>query len=353
MDNNVRKIIESALLAPSGENCQPWKFIIDGNEIVLVNLPERDQSLYSWGQRASYMANGAAIENLVIAASNFSYSAKVSLFPNPNDSNVVAKITLEPGSVTKDSLYEFLALRCTNRKPYKKMELSENQVAELNSSAKNPKVKLLFTVDENNKKTLGVAGSTNEQVMFSNEYLHQFFFSHINWTKEEDDKKKIGFFIDTLELPPPAKAGLRLFKNWKLTNFLNKLGLNKMISKQNAAVNAKSSGFAILVISSKSPEDFVEAGRTLERLWLTVTKMNLSLQPLTGVLFFMYRILANDTGKFTKEHVRAIQKAYSNITKIFGVKNEETVAFMCRIGDGGEPSARSSRFSFEEAVEIK
>ena len=350
MDSNIRKIIESATLAPSGENCQPWKFIINGSNIKLMNLPERDQSLYSWGQRASYMANGAAIENIVIAASNFGFIAEVKLFPDKNDQNFVASIELKSGAREKDSLYEHIPFRCTNRKPYEKVLLPADQIESLKKSTNSDRVKVLFTENEENKKILGKAGSTNEKVMFSNEYLHKFFFNHINWTKEEDDEKKIGFFIDTLELPPPAKAGLKLFKHWKVTNVLNKLGLYKMIGKQNAETNSKSSGFAVLVIKDKSPESFVYAGRALERLWLTSTKLNLSLQPLTGVLFFMYRILANDTGKFSKEHVDLIKNAYYSIAKIFSVRDDETIAFMCRLGFGGKPSARSSRFSVDEVI---
>ncbi len=38
-----------------------------------------------------------------------------------------------------------------------------------------------------------------------------------------------------------------------------------------------------------------------ERLWLTVAKLGLSLQPLTGVLFFTRGIEAGETSKFSPE----------------------------------------------------
>ena len=44
MIEDIKKIIEAAVQAPSGENCQPWRFEILNNNIKLFNVPERDQS---------------------------------------------------------------------------------------------------------------------------------------------------------------------------------------------------------------------------------------------------------------------------------------------------------------------
>jgi len=354
MSDDIRKIIADAILAPSGENCQPWKFILRqdaGNTIDLMLLPDRDQSLYSWGQRASYMANGAVLENLTISAREHGYEPKVALFPDENNENLVARIELAKNVtvVPKNPLYPFIAERSTNRKKYDTIILNADQKQALldcsdpgsiqsqtpnASSAPAGPISILFTEDSDKMKSLAAAGSVNESVMMSNRYLHQFFFSHINWTKEEDDETKIGFFIDTLELPPPALAGFKLFKHWPVTNLLNKIGLSKMIGKQNAQIYAASSGIGIITVPDLSAETFVRAGRVLERLWLTTTSLGLSLQPLSGLLFFMYRIMANDTERFSPAQVEAIKDAYANIRGIFGLTG----------GAGGaeKPAARSA-----------
>lgn len=64
---DIKKILEAAVQAPSGDNSQPWRFEIrdrDG-EIRIFNIPERDKSLYNYGQMASCVAHGALIENNV------------------------------------------------------------------------------------------------------------------------------------------------------------------------------------------------------------------------------------------------------------------------------------------------
>lgn len=48
MEEIIRQIIEAGIRAPSGENSQPWRFLLKGDLIELYNLPERDESLYKW-----------------------------------------------------------------------------------------------------------------------------------------------------------------------------------------------------------------------------------------------------------------------------------------------------------------
>ncbi len=350
MQEDIRKILKAAVMAPSGENTQPWKFEVHGSVIYVINHFERDQSVYNWGQRGSFIANGAAIENIVIAAKEFGYSPNVVLFPDANDERLVAQIELTLAHVAKDSLYKYISQRVTNRKKYNTESLTKAELDQLLNSGAEENIKIHFTQEHEHKKTLGKVGSTNEVIMLSNEELHKFFFNHINWDQKEDDEKKIGFFIETLELAPPAKASFKIIKNWKVMNVFNKLGFHKMVGKQNAKTNAAAAGFGVLTVPNLEPLNFLQAGRAMQRFWLTATKLNLSMQPLTGIIFFMYRILANDTGKFSPEHISKIKLAYNEIRSTFGIKDEETIAFMFRIGHAEKPTARSSRFPMESVT---
>src|SRR6185436_19350212 len=118
MLEDFKKILNFAIYAPSGENCQPWEFSIKENKILIFNLPERDQSLYSWGQRSSFLAHGALIENIIIASKELGYQSIVNLFPDQQNKNFVASIELQKTNIDKDPLFSFIDKRCTNRKHY-------------------------------------------------------------------------------------------------------------------------------------------------------------------------------------------------------------------------------------------
>ncbi|HED00536.1 MAG TPA: molybdopterin biosynthesis protein MoeY, partial [Proteobacteria bacterium] len=47
----IFKIVESGIWAPSGDNCQPWRFTWNGQKLLLFNVPKRDTSLYNSSQR--------------------------------------------------------------------------------------------------------------------------------------------------------------------------------------------------------------------------------------------------------------------------------------------------------------
>ena len=341
--NDIEKIITAASFAPSGENCQPWRFSVQNEEISLYNVPERDYSLYSWGQRASCIANGAALENMLIAAKHFGYAGNVKILPDQSQHNLIAKISLVKTNATKDSLFDFIESRCSNRKPYKKISVTDTQKALILEAGNSfPEARVVLADDAATISHLAEVASVNEKILFENFYLHEFFFNHINWTLEQELKNKIGFYTKTLELPPPALFMFKLCKSWKRQKILNKIGISKLIGKANEQVYKSAPIMGVVVIPSDSAEHFVCAGRALERLWLTVAKLNLSLQPMTGVLFLMLKIKNNDAEKLSPEHQKLVKYAYGEIARSFKQENGQ-IAMFFRIGVGGSPSAHATR----------
>jgi nitroreductase len=350
IEEDIKQILKYAVMAPSGENCQPWSFKVSEKTINLFNLPQRDQSLYNVGQCGSYVSHGALIENVKISALELGYSVTVKIFPNSNDKNHVATIVLEKGSHENSPLYGAIDKRITNRKPFIKKVLPEEEVRKLKESVSVDKVKILFTQKNSDKQILAKAASMNESVMMSNRFLHDFFFSHVTWTKEEDNQKKIGFFIDTLELPLPAQKIFKMVKNWNIANFLNKLGLHKMVGKQNAKTYASSSGFGVLTTRDISPEGFINAGVALEQVWLTATTLGINFQPVSGLLFLMNAFRFGETDKFTNHQKINLEEGYEKIRQTFLVNKDEHIVFMFRFGHGDKPTARSSRFKIEDFI---
>jgi nitroreductase len=346
MDQDIKDIIRAGTLAPSGENAQPWRFKVVGNTIELHNNPDSDQSPYNWGQRASYLSNGAALENILIAASNLSYRVDTKLFPDPTNLNFVAELELQKTQTIPDKLYPFIDTRVTNRKPYSSEALTREQIEYLSQTSGDVGYDsdIFFTQDEEAKKVLGRAGGTNEEVMMSNREIHDFFFDHVTWTKEEDDNKKVGFYIKTLELPKPAQIAFRLFRHWPLMSVFNKLGAPAAIGKQNGAVYAQAGAMGIITISGNTPTDYLMAGRVFERLWLKVTELGLSLQPMTGVLFFMLGIKNGVTATFSSEQLKKIKQSYADIEAIFKIQPNQTIALMFRIGKADKPTAQARKF---------
>lgn len=343
MKETVGKILEESVYAPSGENCQPWKFAVDGSNIHIFNVPEADASLYNFEQKGSYVAHGALIENIVIAALKYGYKTSVKLFPIKEEPNLVATLTLDPTNPRELSSYQYIANRCTNRKEYAHKKLSPDQNKQLIETARETGFgELRIIDDEESLNILGKALAVNEQIIFENKKLHNFFYEHIIWD-EEDQGKAGGFYIKTLEFLPHQLKGVKIFKNWLILKILNKIGkVSRMIAKENAEKYANSGALAVVVAKGNGREDFVNAGRVAEKVWLKATELGLSVHPCTGVIYFMERIKSGDADDFSQTHLETINNAYADIARTFGVEGK-TVPMLFRIGYADDPSARSLR----------
>src|SRR6476661_4257652 len=66
----IEQILDLARWAPSGDNTQPWRFQLTGEDRVIIHGSDtRDWCLYDIDGRPSQLALGALLENIEIAAS--------------------------------------------------------------------------------------------------------------------------------------------------------------------------------------------------------------------------------------------------------------------------------------------
>ena len=339
---DIKKILEIAANAPSGSNSQPWKFKVKDNQIYVIALPEKDHPILNYRNRGTWIAHGALIENIVIASSSFGYEAKVKIFPDLSQPNLTAVIELALGLPKSDSLFSVIPLRATNRKQYEDRLLSDVQKQEFLKSASSFKeIEIKFTEDKEQRRLIGEALSINEVVTLENEKLHKLFFEEIVWSRPEESIKKSGLYLKTMELEPPQQAVLKLLRRWRVMKLFNHLKFAGIIAKDNAKRYASGAGMGIIIVNDRD-EDFLLAGRAMERLWLKATQMRLSFHLITGTMFF-WQGIQNDTANiFSKEHIEIINNAYNKITEVFNI-NRGVAALAFRVGLSKEPSALSSK----------
>lgn len=341
MKETIKKILEASNNAPSGSNSQPWRFEVEDNVIDLFVLPEKDHPILNYRNRGTLIAGGAMIENVAIASAEFGYRAAIEMFPDKNNPNLIAKIRLENSQVDKDDLFSSIASRSTNRKSFDIKALDENKKIELLDATGKWK-DMVKMIDERSKmEQLGEAMSKNEIVMLENKALHKLFFEEIVWTDKQQEERKSGLYLKTMELKPPQQKALRLFRYWPVINVFNKLGLAKSIAKENA-VSYSSAALMGAILVDDNDADFVEAGRVMERLWLKATQMGMGFHILTGIPFLWQGIAVNGK-EFSQKHIDLIKDAYQKITSVYTITDNKIPTIIFRVGYGEQPTAGSSK----------
>jgi hypothetical protein len=351
----LQNILEAGVQAPSGGNSQPWRFQITNGGLSVCMVPEKDHAILNFGNRGTILANGALVENMVIAARHFGIEPTVQPFPDSSKPNLVAKISLKEKKDHKDSeatIFWAIWKRVTNRKPFETKAIDEEIKKRLiESPAKTlgtTTISLKVTDDRHDIERLAAVASTNEAVMFADEQLHKLFFKELVWNEKDERAKKAGLYIKTMELKPPQAAALRLFKHWRFMQFINKFGAAKGIAQTNTKGYA-ACGLYGAVLCDNNDEDFFNVGRVIERAWLTATAAGLSFHLQTGVNFLYQRVAAGGEQLFSPEHTAIIREGYKTMADIFQADGK-CIPAIFRIGYDGEPSARSSKRSPEIIV---
>lgn len=350
MNEDVKIILEAGGTAPSGDNSQPWNFAVSGDTVEIYNVPKRDLSLYNYQNHACFIAHGALLENMEITANDLGYSCDISIFPDPQKPDLVSRVRFIPGQKKPQPLKTAIQNRATNRKPYQTIPLTETEKNAILSSADHINSgRIILTGEKDDIHKLAGAVSVNERLLFENKTMHDFFFSQIRWTDQEEQEKRNGLFLKTLELKPPQRASFNLFKHWGALNFLKFLKISHTVAKDNAKNYAASAAIGAVTMAGNSPQDYVNGGRIFERLWLTAAGLGLSLQPITGLVFLAHRIFQEDGPQFNHSQKELIKQSFSEITKALK-SGDLTIIMMFRIGKSEGPSARSSRLPLEKLL---
>jgi nitroreductase len=338
----IRHILETAVYAPSGDNAQPWRFVCGQSTIFIYNLPDRDQTLYNFRQRGSYLGHGALIENIIIASAEAGFEASTMYFPGP--ALCVARIDLKPAATKGHPLFEAIRLRTSNRKPYSRQPLGPRDLTSIQEAVGHSSASLVLAQDRESIRSLAIAVATNERVLMENRQLHDFLFSMIRWSKRAEERSP-GLYIKTMEFPPPVRILLKyVISHWFALKMLNMIGFSRSIAKQSGQLYDSSAAIGALIIENDADHAYIDAGRALQRIWLTATTLGISMQPITAIPYLRDRIEEGESEMFSKEHRTMIRTAYATIARIYGIRREELhIAMIFRIGRGPRPSAASHK----------
>jgi hypothetical protein len=254
MDSRIKTVLEYAVMAPSGDNCQPWKFTVDGLNVDLFNNPDQDRSLYNLKQRASLIAHGALLENIRLAAPSVGLQSQAALLPDPANQEQIASIRFTECKTEQTAHFKAIPQRQTNREKYQPVKISDSQVRQWQSLPDGPGQKITVAHQPSQINHLAKRLSLNDRLVFEIPALHRFLFEQLRWTDEEAQRTGDGLDIKTLGLNAMDRVSFRLLKHWGLVAACNRAGFTSIVQMK-ARQLIKSSAAAALKRRSDRPAD--------------------------------------------------------------------------------------------------
>lgn len=342
----IAAIVRAGQRAPSGDNCQPWRFEWDGERLGIFLVSERADSLYDVRRAASWVSLGAVLTNMRVAARRMGLGLLVELFPHaPNDPS--ARVRFQPGpplARDEDPLWMALEQRCVNRRPYRAEPIAPEVHQELLAIAGgNPEVRLDLIDSEPLKSQLAALAARNDRILFENRRLHDGLYRWLRWSPQEAARTQDGMPIETLELNAIERAGFRLLQWWTWTRVMAGVGVTRLLPLRAERFYRQSAAIGLLSVEEARPEACVRAGEIFERLWLTATLRGLSLQPITGIAFLILRQRLLHGQELSATHRRLVDSCERALAHLLPAIAKRTPIMLFRIGRAPEPSGRAPR----------
>lgn len=265
MKTDFIQIASCASKAPSGHNTQPWKFHITDDTITVVPNFEVALPVVDGNNRELFISLGCAVENLCIAASYFGYTTHIK---ECSIEAIILELTKNNLS-TKDPLFHQIEKRQTNRTIYNGNKISDGILQQLQSVPKEIGVQFYFTeIGTPFADTItGYIMKGNEiqmaDIAFKNELL-----SWMRFNKKQVEATHDG--LSYLVFGNPSLPGI-------LARPIVNLFLNpKVQNKSDRKKIDSSSHFVVCTTQQDAIKEWINLGRTLQRILLKATEIGIS-----------------------------------------------------------------------------
>jgi nitroreductase len=344
--NTLEQILELARWAPSGDNTQPWRFEVRGLQHVVVHgFDTREHCVYDLDGHASQISLGALLETAAIAATLHGWRMQTSRRIDAPADRPTFDLRFESDPTLRaDPLAQQIERRSVQRRPMHLRRLSGEQKQELEASV-GPRYRLHWFEGFAAKQRVARLLFRSAKLRLTMPEAYRVHRDIIEWDAR--------FSVDRVpdQALGASRASLRLMRfamqSWPRVRFFNTFLAGTWPPRLELDFVPALACAAHFVLVAPAPptttDDYVAAGRVMQRLWLTATRLGLVMQPeVTPLIFARY---ARDATPFSAQPGLAggARVVRERIDGLLGTAEAEAAVFMGRLGTGPVAQARSVR----------
>ena len=348
----LETILERARWAPSGDNTQPWRFEIAGEDRVVVHGRDtRDTVVYDLDGHASQLAIGGLLETAAIAASVLGRSMRVRALPAP-ETRPTYELTFVPDPQARpDPLAAFIETRSVHRRPLSRRPLTAQERRALEASVASA-YGVAWVEGTLGRRAMARLLFRSARLRLTTPEAYRVHRSIIAWNAQtsEDRVPDQALGVDPMTLRLMRFA----LQDWQRVTFMNRWMAGTWIPRVLMDVLPALHCAAHFALTARQPlttvDEHVTAGRAMQRFWLTATSLGLQLQPeMTPLIFARY---ARRGTRFTEVADGAPTAAAvdAGLAARFGRDTADRAFFLGRLGHGPAASARSTRLPLQRLL---
>jgi hypothetical protein len=278
-------LLDAASRAPSAHNTQPWAVTWE-NEAMCVFI-RQDRALPAVDKSGADMlhAIGALLENVLLTLCQLDQKPSYTVAERVEPDRPVVTIEWKPTSESRPdpTLYRMIPVRQTSRLPYDPRPISARDLDAIQSVVVTPCVlKVLTGQDDLNEIRSLVAKAT--AVQFHDSAVTEELHGWMRFTPRDHRWFRDGLNADCLGLRRWEAQVLRWLLAPQVLRRFGRWGLIRLLTAQADQHAPPTPAIGLLTVEGEGVAQRVEAGRCLQRIWLTAASRGLSAHPISAAV---------------------------------------------------------------------
>jgi molybdopterin/thiamine biosynthesis adenylyltransferase/nitroreductase len=356
--SQVIRLVEAATSAPSGGNTQPWQWLHQDGRLYLFRDPSRG-SFLDVASTASYLALGAAAENLILQA--HALGLHVRLQPViAGEHPLVAAFTFAwdphdlPGREPQHCahLAGAIPLRATTRTLGPRASIDPAKLHELQQTTQTvPGARLALLTSESDLDDLASIAAAAERLRLLNPAGHRDFVGELRWTPTEARATRDGIDLATVDLSQSERAGLSVARSWQVVAAVKQWGGGRAFEQLTRKTVDAASCVALLTMPTWSARAFFDGGRAMQRFWLAATQLGIAVQPVSSATFLFARLLHAEGAGLDPATIGELQELRRRFVALFPtVVDQRGELLLLRLAVAERPQTLALRRPVEQVL---
>lgn len=351
----VRWIAALGTLAPSAHNAQPWTLTWRRDEAQLEcrHDPARDLPSLDFEHGATWVAFGALVENIELAAAHLGLRADTRVWPSGDDARLVCTVAFAPEPRPRpSSLVPHIVSRVTNRRREQRRPLGEQAAQRLGTACAEAGARLQLLCADGALADIGELMGAADRLSLLNRAMHHDVMRGYRWTPEEVRAAPYGLDIATAELTAAERAVFSLLRQWRVLECLAEIGGGRALADLSRTAVASASAVGLLTVPGTSRESYLCGGRAMQRMWLTAAADGIAVHPITTLPYLFARLERGAGSGLDPAECAELRDLRARYRTLFETPAGHAEVLLFRLARAGAPSARSLRRPLDEVFQL-
>ncbi len=299
LSGQINAVLELAVRAPSGDNCQPWRFNVTNSTLEIGIDQSLAQHTFNNRHHASLISIGMLVESIALASPELGLQTEIQWLPTEfadlDRKSPWVRITFNsaPSATGQSTWLTAIQSRSTQRGEFSAtgVVLSHSKFNFIKQSDY-PLVSSSVLSGEQARSTSTLMDfiCKSEQYVFNNPSALRDLFHWVRFSKHETQATNDGMPWRSLGLKPAEALLFKTLKRFPVLQNVFTPFIRFVIAKQTQRKIGRAGGIALLSVKSATPEAVFEAGRVAMRQWLHLEQLGLAVQPISAASLCVFDV---------------------------------------------------------------